>query len=60
MASYWSLRCSSCAMAWSSIPIAFRMLTRPSGILKILEEEEISGLCWHGISFRCEPRTMRR
>jgi hypothetical protein len=29
------------------ISIAFRMLTRPSGAL---EEEEISGRCWHGIS----------
>jgi hypothetical protein len=32
------------------ISIAFRMLTRPSGVLEILEEEEISGRCWHGIS----------
>ncbi len=40
--------------------IVFRKLSRPSDVLEILEEEEISGLSWHGISFRSEPKTMRR
>ena len=29
------------------IQIAFRKLTRPSDVLEVLEEEEISDLCWH-------------
>ena len=31
------------------IAIAFRELARPSNILEIFEEEEIGGLCWHGV-----------
>jgi hypothetical protein len=32
------------------IQIAFRKLSRPSDVLEILEEEEVSGLCWYGTS----------
>jgi hypothetical protein len=30
------------------VQIAFRELPRPAGVIEILEEEEIGGLCWHG------------
>src|SRR6266508_3322618 len=30
------------------IEIAFRELAHPADVLELLEEEEISGLCWHG------------
>jgi hypothetical protein len=35
----------------------FRKLTRPSDVLEILDEEEISGLCSHRTSSGREPKT---